>query len=121
MLKNNYQGVGPENKLMSEAWKRVQCYFIAAGQCQRTHVRFRYTGKVVITANKITNNKITAFLKHKYKTADKLLRDIRESFGDDFFHCLTTEDELCRNTAMITLAKRLAVLNHFHKLKSQSQ
>jgi integrase len=95
MLKNTYQGVGPENKLMSEAWKEYNAILLQRVNAKEPTLDLDTQERFVITANKVT-----AFLKHKYKTADKLLRDLKDSFGDDFFHYLTTEDELCRNTAM---------------------
>jgi len=95
VLKNTYQGVSPENKLMSEAWKEYNSLLLQRVNAKEPTLDLDTQERFVITANKAME-----FFKHKYRVADKMLRDLKDSFGDDFFLYLTTTGELSRNTAM---------------------
>lgn len=95
MLKNSYQGTGTENKLMSEAWKEYNEILL-----QRVNAKKPTMNEDTQERFVITSNKVASFIKHSYRSGDKLLRDFPQSFGNDFFHYLTTKDELCKNIAM---------------------
>ena len=69
MLRNTYQGVGPENKLMSEAWKEYNAILLQRVNAKEPTLDLDIQERFVITANKVA-----AFFDHKYKTSDKLLR-----------------------------------------------
>lgn len=59
-------------------------------------------GKVVpktLQRYQITQNKVTAFMKHQYKVSDMVLKEIRLAFITEFEHYLLTVDKLQSNTA----------------------
>ena len=89
MLRNTYHGVGPENKLMSEAWKEYNAILL-----QRVNAKEPTLKEETWERFEIAAGKVTAFFKHKYNTSDKLLRDVKDTLGDDLLHYLTTVDNL---------------------------
>jgi len=95
ILKNSYQGTGPENKLISEAWQEYNNILL-----ERVHAKEPTMNQDTQERFVVTAGKVMAFLKNKYNTKDKAVRDLKDCFGDDFLHYLTTHDQLSKNTAM---------------------
>ncbi len=95
MVKNAYLGIGAAHKTVAEVWKEYNQLLHERATAKEPTLKLTSWQRF-----EITKNKVNAFIKHKYKTNDKFLRDIKNTFGDDFKHYLTTVDNICMNTAM---------------------
>ncbi len=95
ILRNRYLGVDAERKTILDtftAHNKVLRQRVDAEEPtlrEKTWQRFE-----------ITQDKVKSFLKSEFNVSDILLSDIKNSFGSDFKHYLTTVDNLAMNTAM---------------------
>lgn len=94
-IRNTYLGIGKNfitllnlfeeyNKMLKERAEAKE-----PDICMKTWYRFD-----------LTRQKVAAFLQHKYKLADRPLKDTHPVFGDDLKHYLTTVENISANTAL---------------------
>ena len=107
MVRNSYLGVNPRNKTIDELFTEFNNLLLEKVKAKEaTHDINTWKGF------RTTKNKINDFVRYKFNVKDKLLSEIKGSFGEDFKHYLTTVDNLILNTASKYIRNTKQVLNY---------
>jgi hypothetical protein len=107
MVKNIFLGTGPQNKTIQEVFTEYNLILKERVQAKEPTLKLKTWQRF-----EITREKVTGFLKHKYASSHKLLRDLKNTFGEDFRHYLTTVEDIGLNTAMKYLKNTKQVLHY---------
>lgn len=113
LLKNAYLGIGPRYKTILEVFTEYNQIMK-----ERAEAKEPTLSKATWIRFEIGKKKVEAFLKHRNGTSEKFIRDVKNTFGEDFKHYLTTVENICMNTAWkyLKIAKqvfRYAVLREY--------
>jgi len=95
MLRNAYLGIGPEKKSLMDAFTVHNQVLLERARADEPTLKEKTWQRF-----EITKGKVKEFLLHEYRLSDKLLTDVKRSFGEEFKHYLTTTGKLKLNTAM---------------------
>ncbi|MCU7549331.1 site-specific integrase [Chitinophagaceae bacterium LB-8] len=107
MLKNTYLGIGPRNKTINEVFAEYNKILKERAEAKEPTLKVKTWQRFEITKQKVID-----FLKHKYSNSQKLISEIKNTFGDDFKHYLTTVDNIGMNTAMKYLKNTKQVFHY---------
>jgi hypothetical protein len=92
MFKNSCLGIGSQNKTINEEFTGYN-KILERAEAREPTLKLKTWQRFEITKEKVID-----FVKHQYSVSQKLIREIRNTLGDDFKHYLITEDDLGLNT-----------------------